>query len=866
MQKEGVRGGTLGSPTPLMVAIVLVSHSAKLAAGVAELAREMGGEEVRIEAAGGLEEAGVLGTDAVRVLEAIERAWSDDGVVVLMDLGSAVLSAETALDFLPEERRGRVLLCAAPLVEGAVAAAVSAKVGAPLAEVAEEARRGLEPKVVHLGGPEAERPSALEDGGEWQAVRLQVRNPLGLHARPAARFVQTASAFEASIEVENATTGRGPASARSLNAVATLGVRQGHELVVRAGGPQAPDALAALEHLAQDGFGDAIATPAAASAGVQQNEPGAGRKAGVHERERRIPVPTPPAAGTELTGLAVSPGVVVGPVVHLARLELEVPDGTAADPHAEWRRLQEAIAEAGEAIELARETTVARGAAAEAEIFDAHLLFLQDEALLEPACAAILERHENAASAWQDAVEAVVGEWRRLDDDYLRARAEDVAEVGRRVLARLLGVEAAACRPAHAGVLVAPELAPGETAELDPEIVRGIATAFGGPTSHGAILARALGVPAVVGAGPELLAVAEGTALLVDGDAGRVQVSPPEGDLVEIERRRRERMRADQAAWAAAAEPAVTRDGLRIEAAANLASVAEVELALSAGAEAVGLLRTEFLFLDRSSLPGEDEQAHAYREIAAALGGRPLILRTLDVGADKPLPSLPRPHEANPALGVRGVRIGLEQPELLVTQLKAALRVAAELPLKVMFPMVASLEELRQARSLLADARAALERDGLTPPETLEVGVMVEVPAAALAADRLAPEVDFFSIGTNDLAQYTLAADRQNAGVAALADALHPTVLELIAGVVVAAGARGIWVGVCGEAGGDPTAVPLLVGLGVRELSAAPRALPRVKQIVRGLDSGEARRLAAEARQLATAEDVRRLVDGAGSP
>jgi multiphosphoryl transfer protein len=826
-----------------MVSIVLVSHSAKLAEGVAELAREMGGEGVRIEPAGGLED-GALGTDAMRVMAAVDRAWGDDGVLVLMDLGSAVLSAETALDFLDDEKKAGVLLCEAPIVEGAVAAAVSAKVGAPLAEVAAEARRGLEPKAAHLGEPadaDAAPAESGEDGAPWQSVRIAVRNPLGLHARPAARFVQIASGFDADVEVENVSAGRGPASARSLNGIATLGVRQGHEIAVRARGSEAAAALAALQELADKGFGDQPDAPAVIPATAPASEA----------------EPPPAEPGAVLTALPVSPGVGVGPAVRLVRPELNVPREPADDPPAEWERLQRALADAGEEITRAREATAARGAASEAEIFDAHLLFLQDEALLEPARTGILERGMNAAAAWDDAVAATAAGWRGLDDEYLRARADDVAEVGRRVLARLLGVGSGEPALKRAGILVAAELAPGETAELDPELVLGIATAYGGPTSHSAILARALGVPAVVGAGVRLLGVAEGTELLVDGDGGRVQVAPPSDAVAEIAARRREREELERAAWAEASLPAITLDGVRIEAAANIASLDDVEGAIAAGAEGVGLLRTEFLFLNRPELPGEDEQARTYRDIVAALGGRPLILRTLDVGADKPLPSLPQPPEANPALGVRGVRLGLERPELLVTQLKAALRVAAEFPLKVMFPMVSSLDELLRAKALLGEARAALATDA-----PLDVGVMVEVPAAAVAAPRLAAEVDFFSIGTNDLAQYTLAADRQNDRVAALADAIHPSVLELIAGVVEAAEASGIWIGVCGEAGGDPVAVPLLVGLGVRELSAVARALPRVKQVVRSLDSGAARELASEARRLASAAEVRELVDG----
>jgi len=431
--------------------------------------------------------------------------------------------------------------------------------------------------------------------------------------------------------------------------------------------------------------------------------------------------------------------------------------------------------------------------------------------------------------------------------------------VANRVVAELVGDDAPRPSLAESGILVAPDLTPADTAALDPSLVRGIATARGGPTSHSAILARSLGLPAVVGVGDELLALAEGTQLLLDGDAGLVHAEPPAELLAEIAAREREREHAARAAGRSAGEPARTRDGRRIEVAANLGAGNEVDAAVAAGADGVGLLRTEFLFLGRDSLPDEDEQATAYAAIAERLAGRPLVLRTLDVGGDKPLPYVPRPPEANPFLGVRGIRLALAQPELLELQLRAALRVAASYPLKVMFPMVATLEEFREATSLLARARERLERSGVaTGP--LDVGVMVEVPAAALAAELFAPEVDFFSIGTNDLTQYALAAERGNEAVAYLADALHPAVLRLIRSVTEAGDEHGRWVGVCGELASDLVAVPVLVGLGVTELSVGPAAVAAVKQAVRAIDGESARELAANALSLGSAAEVRGLV------
>jgi phosphocarrier protein FPr len=820
-----------------VVGLVIVSHSATLAEGLAELARGMGAE-VPIELAGGIDAPEpALGTDVARVLEAIERADQGDGVLVLMDLGSAVLSAEMALDLLPPERRERVLLSEAPLVEGAVAAAVTAKLGASLANVAAEARGALEAKATHLGSGEPAAPVAAATGTGSRTIALTVRNPLGLHARPAARFVQTAGSFDADVTVTNLTTGRGPASGRSLNAIATLGVLQGHEIAVAASGPQAGDALAALEALAARDFDEEAAVPPP------------------------TPVPARPQAGPPgaLLGLPAAPGIALGPARHFRAPAPEIPAEPATDPQAEWEALQQALERVRTEIGVTRDSVAARAGKYSSAIFDAHLLFLEDEELLEPARRAIFEQRRNAAQAWHEASETVAAEYRSLDNEYLQARAEDLAGVARQVVAELAG--GAPATVVEPGIVVAADLTPADTAALDRELVRGIATAYGGPTSHSAILARSLGIPAAVGLGEQLLDVPEGMPLALDGDAGAVVVDPAEELVRDYERRSADREEEARRARASAQRPAQTRDGRRIEVVANVGSPEDVDAAVASGAEGVGLLRTEFLFLGRDSLPTEDEQYAAYTDIAERLQGRPLILRTLDVGADKPLPYVPRRAEANPFLGVRGIRLGLALPELLETQLRAALRAAALHPLKVMFPMVTTIAEYHQAVSLLAHAREQLGERGETAGP-MEVGIMVEVPAAALAAELFAPEVDFFSIGTNDLVQYTMAAERGNEAVAGLADGLHPAVLRLIQGVAAVAEAHGKWVGVCGELGADPLAVPLLVGLGVSELSVNPRAIPATKEAVRQVDTGTAVLVTREALRLSSAEDVRALVAG----
>ena len=843
-----------------MVGIVIVSHSHRIAEGVAELAREMGGPEVKLETAGGLDALDdpaappppggpehPIGTDAVRVMQAIERAWSDDGVLVLMDLGSAVLSAEMALDLLGDGRRERVLLCEAPLVEGAVAAAVTAKLGMPLEAVAAEAVSGLASKSAHLGvHPDAVTSAADVVEGTTDvtaAVVITVDIPHGLHARPAARFVQTAAGFDASITVRNLTTGAGPADGASLNGVATLGVHSGHEIEIRASGPAATDAIAALEALGARRFDEPMA-----------------------ERERpssdgpwsptttKLPTPERIGAG-RLVGTGASPGIAVGGLRRFHTPPLDVPDEMASDVEAELARLELALRDTSEAIAGQRADVAERAGEDEARIFDAHRLFLLDEALLQPARTAIRDHRVTGARAWHDVVDDVAATWDTLDDPYMRARAVDLRSVGTQVLARILGAAIPASRFDEPGILVTADLAPAEAAGLDPEMCLGIVTAHGGPTSHAAVLARALGIPAVVGVGESVLTLPEGRTLLVDGTHGEVRVDPPADVLARFESARRTRAFELARVLERAAEPAVTLDGTTIEVSANVGGPDEVTDAVAAGADGIGLFRTELLFMHRESLPDEQEQETVYRVSAATLAGRPLLIRTLDAGADKPVAALERAPEVNPFLGVRGIRLGLERPDLLLVQLQALLRVAADHPLRVMFPMVATVEELTEARALLERARATTGVDA-----AMEVGIMVEVPAAALSAAALSAHADFFSIGTNDLTQYTFAADRGNQHVAELNDSLHPAVLRLIAATVDGARTHDRWVGICGELAGDELATPLLLGLGVHELSMAAPAIASVKDAVRSTSLGDARALAARALGCATAAEVRDLL------
>ena len=822
-----------------MVAIVVVSHSAALAASVIDFAKAMGGDKAHLEPAGGVEDG--IGTDFELIGAAVERAREasgDDGVLVLMDLGSAVQTAQMVLELgeLDPARcgssrrrssRGRSRHPSTPVAAGRSTRSPRRPWGrcAPSRPNSGRSRR---PPLRSKPGTWTRRPSSRSATG------------LGLHARPAAKLVELATRHDATLLLSNATTGRGPAAARSLTEIALLGVRGGHTLKVQASGPDADAVVEEVRALAETGFGDGLDVDASRPlAGPSQSDGPAGAPAEA------------PAADTLLQGIPASPGFADGPLRRIGGAPA-VPDGDAEDPAAEAARLDDALAQVREDLAAARDDLVDRGRADEAAIFEAQGALATDDALLGPARRAIADQRHNAARAIHDASEDVAAQYEGLDDPYLRERAADVRDVGRRVMRALLGETSSAA--ADGAVLVTDELLPGDAATLDPDQVAGVATAHGGATGHAAIIARSLGVPTVVGLGPSLLAVPEGTPLLLDGDAGTVRVDP---DPAAAERHRAQSAAADArhaVALEHAAGPAVTLDGVGIDVFANLGDIDGAPAAVEQGAEGVGLLRTEFLFLDRDELPDEDEQAEAYATVARGLGGRPLIVRTLDVGADKPLRALPQEPEANPFLGRRGIRLQLARRDLLSAQLRAVLRTAAEHPVKVMFPMVATIGEVRAARAALDEARRDL---GIDPP--LEVGVMVEVPAVAVDAERFARELDFLSIGTNDLAQYTMAAERGNEHVATLAAGPVPAVLRLIDLTVRGAQAHGRWVGVCGELAGDVDGARLLAGLGVSELSMAPPRIADVKQTLRELDLERARDAARRALDADSADEARAI-------
>lgn len=835
-----------------MVGIVIVSHSAKLAQGVKELAEQMTQGQLRLAATGGIDDPdNPIGTDAMKVYQAIESVYDDDGVVILMDLGSALLSAEMAVEFLEPERQARVHLCEAPLVEGAMAAAVQASVGGDVQQVMAEARGALAMKASQLvpataaavpslsaGTPADTAPSEPE--GEAERLQLVVGNRLGLHARPAARFVSVANQFASQITLSK---GAAEANAKSINQVATLGVRQFDEVVITARGPDAAQALQAIQALADDNFGD---------------------------RDKQVedalaPTAPPPAvaptqSGDELLGIGASPGIAIGPAFQYRPRLPEIQTYQVVDSDEEWQRLQAALTRAMAEIKQLHQAAIEQVGPDEAAIFEAHLLFLQDPALLEETEAIIRAEKINAEAAWLRVIERTAADYRAMDDAYMQARAADLMDAGQRVLGHLMDLERPALAFSEPVIILAADLTPSDTSQLNPDLVLGLCTELGGSTSHSAILARALGIPAIVGLGPALENIAGGQLLAMNGAEGRLWPQPKPGQVAELQEARRQWLLERQRSKDAGRGPAVTLDDHRVEIGANIGGPHDTAVALEYGAEGVGLFRTEFLFLDRQTAPSEEEQVAAYTQVAQAMGQRPVIIRTLDVGGDKPLLYIDLGQEENPFLGWRGIRFCLDTPALFKTQLRAILRASHGHNLKLMFPMIGSMAEVRAAKALLAEARAELEAGAQPFDNQMEVGIMVEVPSSVAVADQLAREVDFFSIGTNDLTQYVMAADRGNTRVADLADAFQPAVLRMIQQAVDAAHAAGIWVGMCGELAGNALAAPLLVGLGLDELSMSAPSIPPVKAAIRAMSLDTARQIAQEAISCTSTSQVNQLL------
>ncbi|MDI6868807.1 MAG: phosphoenolpyruvate--protein phosphotransferase [Coprothermobacterota bacterium] len=833
-----------------MVGIVVVAHSEELAKGVCALARQMSQrQDLPIIPAGGLDDGGI-GTSMLKIEQAIELAFSEDGVLVLMDLGSAVMTTQVYLEMLPPEKRSRIRLSNAPLVEGAIAAAVAASLGDNLDQVQAAAENALSlPKIPQEAQAPSEKGEEAIEGPTF-SVELVVPNPIGLHARPAAIFVQTASRFSSRIKVQNIShPGRPAVDAKSMMQVASQGTaRQGEVIRITAQGEDAEKAIEELKKLVLSGFGEMETAAAAPQVGEARVE---------EKREEKVTKPLP-----ILKGIPASEGIAVAPAYIYRPGETRVEVTHVEDSDAETLRFRKALEEAQAQLAIVQQATSAKAGEKTGAIFEFHKEVLNDNLIKSAIEDMIIKERINA----EGAVSSVFASWEekfaKLDDPLMRERAVDIRDVKERLLGLLSGREA---RPALETVediiLIALDLTPSETATLEKGKIKGIATARGGPTSHSAILARMLGIPAVVGLGNAVLNIEHGTLVVLNGSQGTLEINPSQDQVLRYRSLEESLMKKRRGELREASLPATTLDGKRVEVVANIGNVESALEAIQMGAEGVGLLRTEFLYLERETAPSEEEQFQAYFQIAEIMGKRPLIIRTLDIGGDKQLPYLKMEPEMNPFLGLRAIRLCLKEPEIFLTQLKAILRAAVGHNIKIMLPMIATVDEVIQAKELILKAKEALSRSGAQFVEDLEVGIMVEIPSTAILADVLVKEVDFFSIGSNDLTQYTLAADRGNELVNYLAQPLDPSIFRLIRQVIEAAHAQGKWAGLCGELAGQREAIPILLGLGLDEFSMNPKSIPPAKALIRKLSFGECHSLALEVLKARNAREVEKMVD-----
>ena len=819
-----------------MVGLVLVSHSKRLAESVSELVRQMTTRTFPIAVAAGVgDNHDELGTDAVHIADVLQTLDCPEGVLVLMDLGSAVLSAQTALELLGASAIHPIRLCSAPLIEGAIAAAVQAQAGATLDEVAREAELGLAAKREQLRTETtlpacAQAPMGAAEAETAEAV-LEVKNRHGLHARPAAALVQAVARFSSTVEISNLNSGRGPVPARSLTSLSLLQVRQGDSIKVVCRGDDCHAALQAIRELANAAFGETSEPPPAVPRAFRQATDGS-------------------------RGTPGSDGIAIGRLVLLQSTELPDNEEPAGEPAANFAKLTTAMQRVREQMRRGSSREVEAGLGA---ILKAQALILDDPILLTKLRSLVESDQLSAARAWREVTQEVAAQYEAMDDPYLRERAADIRDIARRVLHEIHGGES---RPtitlAHPAILFSDELLPSEAAACDPGTVLGVIAAKGSPTSHSAIILRTLGIPMVIGAAAAD-AIAAGKTVAIDGSTGDIWIDPDPQTIARLEKSKQLQTQRIHEARAARMQPSVMRDGRRINVLANAGNARDATLAAEQGAEGIGLLRTEFLFAARSQMPSEDEQARALREVYAPIHG-PVIVRTLDAGADKPLPFLPQPEEHNPYLGVRGIRLTLRSPELFLTHLRAILRSGVGHEIWIMFPMISLVQEAHHALRLLEQAHGQLQERMIPHVWPIRCGAMIEVPSAALMSEPLAGSLDFFSVGTNDLTQYTMAAERGNFAVAELQDSLHPAVLRLMKAVVSGAKKRALHVSICGDAASDPAAAAIFAGLGIQSLSVRPNQVAEIKALFRELHFTALQDLAERAIQCDEAASLRSLV------
>ncbi len=823
-----------------MLGLLLVSHSRALAEAAVDLIRRTVSDTLPIAAAGGVGEThSEIGTDAIDIQQGIEAVAQSDGVLVLMDMGSAILSAEMAKDLLGDSITVR--LCSGPLVEGGIAAAVQIQAGSPLPDVVAAAQRSLLPKQDHLGESvlAAETPSSpvLAATETFESV---LENVYGLHLRPVAALIKSLGPNAKAVQIENVTSKRGPVVAASLVDIARLQGKKGDTIRFLLSGPNTAGIKQEIERFLEQ---------------LKQESAHPLQTAVKEETANLEPIP-------------ISPGLAIGRVCFDDQADVPIPDtqpNTPEEADAECRRLSEAITAVQQNV--AQRVAKFRSSLnpADLAILEAQQLILSDQTLFAEAEERIQSRPSNAAAAWYQTLINVAEDQAGAADDYLRQRAIDFREAASAVVQQLVGKTDRFTDLSEDSVLVCAELTPTLIDQIQSTHITGVIQLGGGSLSHGAILARSLGLPAIGNAARSESVLRSAQVVAIDGGTGQLLVDPAPEVIQEWLQKQVHTRELHEEAVQLSQVPAISADKVEFLIAANAGKRQDVELALRSGADGIGLFRSEFLFDAFHQLPSEDEQLAAYRDALDPIptdrrrnldSGKPppsagsdadqfsstefsVTLRLLDIGGDKPLPFLSPGNESNPFLGVRGLRLLLRNPEFLGSHLCAILRLAQIFSVKLLVPMVTSVDEITRLNQHLERAHQSLKERNVPHRWPIEIGVMIETPAAAVTFDQMIGHLDFASIGTNDLTQYVLSAERGNPQLEEFADALHPAVLRLCRQAISLANQRKFPISICGEIASDPVAVPLLAGLGLRVLSVAPTTVPTIKATIRGLSLSE---------------------------
>lgn len=790
-----------------MVGIVLVSHSHELAVATRFLVQSMTGSEVHIEVAAGIgEQFKELGTDAVEISNAIAKAAQDEGALVLMDMGSAILSTEMAVDFLEDSVRNKVKLCPFSFVEGAVAAGVAAKIGGSLNTVYNEAKNSLMQKENHLTPENLSLTKPVGISMDQESVVLIVPNLHGLHARPVARFVELASQFPGDVQITNLTTSQGPVSGKSMTSVMSLEVLKGHHIRISAAGGDTRGFLNKMKEEVENGLGDDLTdteTQDTADSGDADQQP-----------------------------IGISRGIVIDRVYQAQVHESDIPQSLAEDATSEMAVFRQAVAEVRGNLKNGKVILTPTNQ----KIFLAQAALLDDPEILKNVESLITGSKRNAAWAWTEVINQNIKMIENLKDPNLRQRASDLKDIKRLVLDRL-GVKAEVLEIPEQGILLVDNMTPGQVTDLNRSKISGVVCLGNGPTSHSSILLRSFGFPAVIQAASVFKDKnVNGAMLIMDGSTGELILEPTREQLFDFRQRQRREEDQIRKELEGSQKAAVTLDGKLIPVMANIGTKQDALMAAENGADGVGLFRTEFMFVNRENGPTEQEQVDIFTDILRPLKDKPVVIRTLDAGGDKNIPYLNLPNEPNPFLGIRAIRLCLQNEALFQSQLRAILRISAVFKVEIMFPLIATLEELRAAKRQLIKAHETLKSENIAHQWPIKTGMMMEVPSAAILAEEFAREVDFFSIGTNDLIQYTLAADRGNTQLQqSIAKGIPSAVVRLIRLITDGAEKAGIPVAVCGETASHPELAKILLDCGVSELSMNPKSIPEVKTWIRSV-------------------------------